>query len=120
MAAFADELDAVAASMAILAAFEGFRREHPNGARTHVKLGVFAGPCYVVTANGILDYFGQTVNIAARLQGQAESGELVISGELADEALARGLVDHGAVRGRQEVQLKGVDGGVTVVRLAVV
>jgi class 3 adenylate cyclase len=119
MAAFADELDAVAASMAILAAFEGFRREHPNGARTHVKLGVFAGPCYVVTANGILDYFGQTVNIAARLQGQAESGELVISGELADEALARGLVDKGAVRGRQEVQLKGVDGGVTVVRLAV-
>jgi class 3 adenylate cyclase len=71
----------------------------------------------VVTANGVLDYFGQTVNVAARLQGQAESGELVVSGELADEALRRGLVGAGALRGREEVRLKGVDGKVLIARL---
>jgi class 3 adenylate cyclase len=117
MAAFADELAAVAASMAILEAFEPFRQQQPHGALTHVKIGVFAGPCYVVTANGVLDYFGQTVNVAARLQGQAESGELVVSGELADEALRRGLVGAGALRGREEVRLKGVDGKVLIARL---
>jgi class 3 adenylate cyclase len=120
MAVFAEEMEAVSAAMAILAAFEGFRREQPHGARTHVKLGLFAGPCYAVTANGVLDYFGQTVNVAARLQGQAESGELVVPEATAREALGRGLLDPKAMRGQEQVQLKGVEGGMTIARLRVV
>jgi class 3 adenylate cyclase len=120
MAVFAEEMEAVSAAMAILAAFEGFRREQPHGARTHVKLGLFAGPCYAVTANGVLDYFGQTVNVAARLQGQAESGELVVPEATAREALGRGLLDARAMRGQEQVQLKGVEGGMTIARLRVV
>ena len=81
MAAFADDLAAVAASIEMLHAFDKFRREVPNGERTHLKLGLFRGPSFLVNANGVLDYFGQTVNIAARLQAQAASGELVIEAD---------------------------------------
>jgi class 3 adenylate cyclase len=34
-----------------------------------IKIGIHEGPCLAVTLNDRLDYFGQTVNIAARVQG---------------------------------------------------
>ena len=120
MAVFVDDLGAVSAGRAILEAFEGFRREHPHRELTHIKLGAHAGSCYVVTANEVLDYFGQTVNIAARLQAQADSGELVVAETLADLATGRGLLGAGEVRERYEAKLKGVEGTVRVARVRVV
>jgi len=117
MAAFADDVDAVRAGLAILEAFAAFRATAPYGDRTDVKLGVYAGPCYVVTANGILDYFGQTVNLAARLQGTARSGELVVTRELADEARARGVLAGASASAPESVTLKGVEGAVEIIRL---
>ena len=117
MAAFADDLAAVAASLEMLRAFETFRAEVPNGARTHLKLGVYRGPSYLVTANGILDYFGQTVNIAARLQAQAASGELVIEAALAELAVQAGTIPATAVRERYHAKLKGVNDAIDVVRV---
>ena len=38
-----------------------------------IKIGIHEGPCLAVTLNDRLDYFGQTVNIAARVQGLADS-----------------------------------------------
>jgi class 3 adenylate cyclase len=119
MAAFADDLAAVAASLEMLRAFEKFRAEVPNGARTHLKLGVYRGPSYLVTANGILDYFGQTVNIAARLQAQAASGELVIEATLAELAVNAGTIPATAVRERYRAKLKGVNDEIDVVRVIV-
>ncbi len=78
MASFVDEKACILAALECLERFETFRAEKEHGARTHIKLGVFAGACYVVTANAALDYFGQTVNVASRLQHLAESGELII------------------------------------------
>ncbi len=118
MAAFADELDGIAASQAILDAFAAFRASDELRQQTDIKLGVFAGPCYVVTANGILDYFGQTVNIAARLQAQAKSGQLVVEQKLAEEAIARGLIKSAQVVEKYDAKLKGVDGPIGVARVA--
>jgi class 3 adenylate cyclase len=117
MAVFARELDGVAASAAILRAFEVFRAGHPHREQTHIKLGLYAGPCYVVTANGVLDYFGQTVNIAARLQAQAASGELVITRELGALAEAEKVLPAAWIHERYEAQLKGVDAPIEVVRV---
>ena len=119
MAAFSDDLAAVAASLEMLRAFDKFRAEVPNGARTHLKLGVYRGPSYLVTANGILDYFGQTVNIAARLQAQAASGELVIEATLAELAMKSGTIPAAAVRERYRAKLKGVNDEIDVVRVIV-
>ena len=82
-------------------------------------MGVFAGPCYVVTANGILDYFGQTVNTAARLQGAAAGGEVVLLDELAEEALAAGWLGPHRLGERFEASLKGIDAPVRLVRIPV-
>lgn len=120
MAAFADDLAAVAASIDMLHAFDKFRREAPNGDRTHLKLGLFRGPSFLVNANGVLDYFGQTVNIAARLQAQASSGELVIEGTLADLAIESGKLPAGAVKQRYRATLKGVTDAIDVARIVVV
>jgi adenylate cyclase len=119
MAAFVDDLAAVAASVEMLAAFETFRRDVPNGSRTHLKLGVFRGPTFLVNANGVLDYFGQTVNIAARLQAQAESGELVIEATLADLAVQAGKIPATAVKERYRATLKGVAQAIEVARVVV-
>lgn len=77
MAAFVDPVACVRAAIACLHAFETFRVEAANGELTGLKLGLYAGPCYVVTANDAIDYFGQTVNCAARVQHCAETGEIV-------------------------------------------
>jgi class 3 adenylate cyclase len=109
MASFVEERDAVRAGAAMHRAFPAFRGVHAEARDLFLRVGVHAGPCYVVTANGILDYFGQTVNVAARLQGAAQAGELVLSREAAARALAEGwLVECGEGR-RFNTVLKGVE-----------
>ena len=78
MAAFADPIASIRAACECLRAFEEFRVGVPHGDLIGLKLGVFSGPCYVVTANRYIDYFGQTVNCAARVQHLAHSGELIM------------------------------------------
>jgi class 3 adenylate cyclase len=119
MAAFVEERDAIAAAIEMLERFPTFRGGLPEAGRTFLKVGVYAGPCYVVTANGILDYFGQTVNLAARLQGAAGAGEVILSEALADEAAQRGWLGKHQPGERFDAVLKGLDGPVRVARIAV-
>ena len=119
MAVFADDLDGLVASVAILHAFEEFRRAGDHRTRTHIKLGVFGGSCYVVTANSVLDYFGQTVNIAARLQGEARSGELVVEASLCDRAIDLKALPAAFVVERWEARLKGVALPIALARIRV-
>ena len=44
------------------------------------KLGIHEGPGLAVTLNERQDYFGQTVNVAARLQGLAFSRSIFATG----------------------------------------
>jgi class 3 adenylate cyclase len=44
-----------------------------------LKGGLHTGPCIAVTLNDRLDYFGSTVNLAARLEGQSNGNDVVIS-----------------------------------------
>jgi class 3 adenylate cyclase len=54
-----------------------------------VKIGLHCGPCIAVTLNDRLDYFGQTVDLAARLQGERRGGDIVISEAMASEPVVR-------------------------------
>jgi class 3 adenylate cyclase len=119
MAAFVEERDAIRAAVDMLTTFPQFRAELPEAQRTFLKVGVFAGPCYVVTANGALDYFGQTVNLAARLQGAAGAGEIVLTDELALEAAAQGWLGPHRLSPQFEARLKGVDGPIQLRRVHV-
>jgi len=58
-----------------------------------LKGGLHCGNCYAVTLNNRIDYFGNTVNFAARLVEEARSDELVISDStLAHKDLQRFLM----------------------------
>ena len=70
-----------------------------------------------VIAQAILDYFGQTVNIAARLQGASGPGEVVIDGLFADEAERAGWLSGFAISEHFDARLKGLPDPVRVARI---
>lgn len=78
----------VAALRAVKAAHAALARMEGNPALS-VKFGLHAGPCLAVTLNEQLDYFGSTVNIAARLPTLAEGGELVFSSQIKNDPEAQ-------------------------------
>jgi class 3 adenylate cyclase len=47
-----------------------------------LKVGIHKGPCIVVNLNERLDYFGSTVNVAARLPAFSQGGELIFTEEI--------------------------------------
>lgn len=115
MAAFQDETSCTSAAIACLEGFEAFRKTHEHGHLTGLKLGLFAGPCYVVTANEAIDYFGQTVNCASRVQHLAESGEVVLEEETYD-ALPADVRARVIEVERFQTVVKGVDAPLRLVR----
>ena len=84
MAAFAEPADAVRAALAIQQKVAEFNAGH-GGEAISIKLGLHKGPCIAVTLNERLDYFGSTVNLAARLQTQSVGGDIVLSRPLAQD-----------------------------------
>jgi len=83
MAAFQHPADAVGAALDMLAGVEALNRD--LGARNLIlKIGVHQGAAIAVTLNDRLDYFGQTVNVAARVQGLADAGEVYLTREVRD------------------------------------
>lgn len=115
MASFIEPIVCVRAAIACLYAFEKFRVDADNGELTGIKLGLYAGPCYVITANDTIDYFGQTVNCASRVQHCAETGEIVF-----EEAVWNRLPDQDRRQLRLvetlETRVKGVDEPLHLVR----
>lgn len=73
MAAFADPVDALRAASGIQARFPISRRDTP----VRLRITLNQGPCIAVNLNSAIDYFGRTVNIAAKLQSLAETGHIV-------------------------------------------
>jgi class 3 adenylate cyclase len=70
----------------------------------------------VVTLNDRLDYFGSTVNMAARLQGQSAGGDIVLSRAVADDPAVQPLLTAVAAC-EESVPLKGFADPINFVRL---
>ena len=81
-----------------------------------LKLGLHEGPAIAVTLNGRLDYFGSTVNLAARLQGESGGGDIVISETMAADPAVAGRLE-GLARRRETALLRGFDAAVAFLRL---
>lgn len=83
----------------------------PEGVRpTSLKAGVHFGPCIAVTLNDRLDYFGSTVNIAARLNSLSAGGEIVLSETVVqDPEVERLLQDHVLPATSFHAKLKGYE-----------
>ena len=85
----------------------------PAGMRPlKLKVGIHAGPSIAVTLNERLDYFGCTVNMAARLEGLSTGEDVVISSAVhADPEVAELLESPGCALTATpfEKMLKGFD-----------
>ncbi len=103
MASFVRADQAVEAGLAMVARHDAKYGKTGLG----VKIGVHAGPCLAVRANDRLDYFGTTVNVAARLQAQAAASEVVITAEAAREPSVAKAIGELPVR-PFDAKLKGI------------
>jgi class 3 adenylate cyclase len=116
MASFGDPAQAVRAAIAMQQRIVEFNAAHESHHDLSIKLGVHAGSSIMVNLNDRLDYFGSTVNMAARLQGQSEGDDIVLSRAVADDpAVAPLLAGH--ERREESVSLKGFDRPVGFVRI---
>ncbi len=83
----------------------------PAGKRPFLlKAGIHYGPCIAITQNGRLDYFGTSVNAAARLVSLSSGTDVVVSGAvLEDPEVAAELGGSDLQVGPFEASLKGLE-----------
>jgi adenylate cyclase len=79
MAVFSSAPDAIRASIGIMEEFNEWNTNDKSNHKIIVNLGLHEGPCLALNLNDKLDYFGSTVNKAARIQGTSKDGHLVLS-----------------------------------------
>ena len=80
-----------------------------------LKIGIHEGPCLAVTLNNSQDYFGQTVNMAARVQGLASSRAIFVTKSVVeDEKSAKILETSGLHPTMQRAALRGIADETTV------
>jgi len=115
MAVFSRPTDAVSAALDILGEIERYNSEHGDPSII-LKIGAHCGPSIAVTLNENLDYFGQTVNVAARVQSLAEAGEICIS-EALYSAPGVSQILTGLKIVEFDAPLRGVEGNACVYRV---
>ena len=75
-----------------------------------LKAGIHTGPCIAVTLNDRLDYFGSTVNLAARLEGLSNGCDVIISRTMYDDAEFSQLLEEGKFEATPfDISVKGFD-----------
>ena len=74
-----------------------------------VKIGIHEGPCLAVMLNERQDYFGQTVNVAARVQGLSTSQAIHITSPVNDAPAVAAMLGKAAITPIQKhAALRGV------------
>jgi class 3 adenylate cyclase len=77
MATFTHPGDGLQAALTMLTRMRALQARYPEHQhQLGLKIGLHEGPVLAVNADERLDYFGQSVNLAARVQGLAQAGEL--------------------------------------------
>jgi len=74
-----------------------------------LKIGIHEGPCLAVSLNDRQDYFGRTVNIAARVQGLATSRSIFATKRVvADSEASKLLQSNGIAATPEKRSLRGI------------
>ena len=116
MAAFLNPLAAMRAAIAMRSEIAIFNQDRVDRDLI-LKIGVHCGAAIAVTLNDRLDYFGQTVNIAARVQNLADADEIYVShdvygaegvqAELAGRAVSEKIATFKGIRSNLRVYCVG-------------
>ena len=108
MATFIRPEHAIVAGLRMRAAMDALNAQ--RGTRDLVvKIGIHEGPCLAVMLNERQDYFGQTVNIAARVQSLSTSQEIHITGPVIEAPAVAAILDKEAITPIQKrAALRGI------------
>jgi class 3 adenylate cyclase len=75
-----------------------------------LKIGIHEGPCLAVTLNDRQDYFGQTVNIASRVQNLAVSRSIFATGTVVEDPNASRIIERQGLKPMQQTTaLRGLN-----------
>lgn len=108
MATFIRPEHAIVAGLRMRAAMDALNAERGRDDLV-VKIGIHEGPCLAVMLNERQDYFGQTVNIAARVQGLSTSQAIHITGTVIGAPAVAALLDKEAITPIQkQAALRGI------------
>ncbi|MGA8321235.1 MAG: adenylate/guanylate cyclase domain-containing protein [Xanthobacteraceae bacterium] len=114
MATFGTPDRALAAALKMREAMAHINAERGNEDLL-LKIGIHEGPCLAVTLNNSQDYFGQTVNMAARVQGLASSRAIFVTQPVInDKKTANILAKFGLHPTMQRAALRGIADETTV------
>ena len=108
MAVFGRPAPAVRAA---LAAQQAVASPAERGRPLQLKVGIHLGPCIAVTQEERLDYFGSTVNLAARLVGLSSGRDVVVSAAVVEDPEVAELLAGGQLAAPEplEATLKGFE-----------
>lgn len=112
MASFAEPSSALRAALQMIESIHTIN--HPES--LILKIGLHSGGCIAVETNYHLDYFGQTVNVAARVQGIADANEIVSTPSVINAPGCREQLSRMQVQSEQ-AQVKGVAGEIQIFRI---
>jgi class 3 adenylate cyclase len=118
MATFETPDRAIAAAIRMREAMSdlGAERQHQS---LRLKMGIHEGSCLAVTLNGQQDYFGQTVNVASRVQGLADSRSIMVTEQVVENADARALLETSGLKPTpRSVALSGIADKVSVYEIS--
>lgn len=97
MASFMLPLEAVKAMLAVQKKFRSFNEGRSISTPVHIRAGIHHGPAVVVTLNDRLDFFGTTINEAARIESTCDANELVLSEPAMNAAGVRECLEGRAI-----------------------
>jgi class 3 adenylate cyclase len=115
MAAFTEPTHALQAAIAMHRQLNKLNEDLELSERDRLllKIGIDVGPCVSVTLNNNPDYFGTTVNTAARVQGTSYPGSIAITEPIVE--VSAQLTDlQGCRWERRAVPLKGLEAPITI------
>src|SRR5579859_6001054 len=108
MATFVKPEYAIVAGLKMRAAMDALNAERGTDDLV-VKIGIHEGPCLAVMLNERQDYFGQTVNIAARVQGLATSQAIHVTGGVIDAPEVTAILKEQEIKPIQkQAALRGI------------
>ena len=97
MATFSTPDRALAAALRMRDAMTRINAERHNEDLL-LKIGIHEGPCLAVTLNNSQDYFGQTVNMAARVQGLASSRAIFVTKSVVEDPKSAKILENLSLR----------------------
>ena len=114
MATFSTPDRALAAALRMREAMTQINAERKNEDLL-LKIGIHEGPCLAVTLNNSQDYFGQTVNLAARVQGLASSRAIFATKPVVEDPKAAKILESLSLQpSMQQAALRGIADETTV------